>query len=322
MTDTGCRRVFLFSSQGGQWPGMGSALYTQEPAFRRVIDACDCEIGTNLGWSLRDLIHRDPSDVLVRDPFYIQPALTAVQLGLCALLRSHGTRPDAVAGLSMGEVCAACEAGVLTLEQGMRVVCVQAECTRCKQPNGRMAFVRQPREAVERHLAAMHGRPLWLAVELTPSLCVVSGAAREIEKLLTKQQREGVRCGYLPSGFAFHSPLVDALEPAFRAGLASLQPQKPRLPIFSAADERQPTFGVDHWWRIMREPATLRRMVKTLLDRGAKQFIEVGPEPILMDAVCENIAAARSDARVMAPLCRSAADAADVKRAAQAIASS
>lgn len=321
-TETACRRVFLFSSQGGQWPGMGSALYAQEPAFRRVIDACDREIGAHLGWSLRDLIRRDPSDVLVRDPFYIQPALTAVQLGLCALLRLHGRQPDAVAGLSMGEVSAACEAGVLTLEEGMRVVCVQAECTRHQQPSGRMAFVRQPREAVERRLAATRGQRLWLAVELTPSLSVVSGVASAVEQWLAEQQREGVPSGYLPSGFAFHSPLVDTLEPAFRAGLASLRPRKPRLPIFSAADERQPAFGVDHWWRIMREPATLRRMVNTLLDRGAKQLIEVGPEPILVDAVCENIAAARSDARVTALLRRSAASAADVKRAAQAMASS
>jgi acyl transferase domain-containing protein len=204
----------------------------------------------------------------------------------------------------------------------MRVACVQAECTRQEQPRGRMAFVRQPREAVERRLASTPGQRVWFAVELTSSLSVVSGVASEIEALLASHQREGVRSGYLPSGFAFHSPLVDTLEPAFRAGLASLRPKKARLPIFSAADERQPTFGVDHWWRIMREPATFRRLVRTLLDRGAKQFVEVGPEPILMDAVCENIAAARSDARVMASLRRCAASAADVKRAAQAIASS
>lgn len=322
---TACRRAFLFSSQGGQWPGMGSTLYTQEPVFRRVIDACDLEISSHLGWSLCDLVRRDPSELLVRDAFYIQPALTSVQLALSALLRSHETEPDAVAGLSMGEVCAACESSVLTLEEGMRIVCVQARLTRHDQPSGRMAFAMLPREAMERRLAATPGRRLWLAVQLTPSLSVVSGDASEIDKLLAELKRERIRSGYLPPGFAFHSPLVDTLEPAFRAGLASLRPRKPRLPIFSAvlsADERQPAFGVDHWWRIMREPASLRRMVKMLLDRGAKQVVEVGPEPILEDALRENIAAARSDARVMVPLRRSAASAADVKRAAQAIASS
>ena len=44
--------AFLFSSQGGQWPGMGSRLLTAEPSFRDAIVRCGAEIERILGWSL------------------------------------------------------------------------------------------------------------------------------------------------------------------------------------------------------------------------------------------------------------------------------
>lgn len=315
-----CRRVFLFSSQGGQWPAMGAKLYAEEPAFRDVIDACDREITARLGWSLAGILQKHPSDLLVGDGYHIQPALTVVQLGLSALLRSRGAKPDAVAGLSMGEVAAAFEARVLSLEDAMRVVCVQARLTRREQPDGRMAFAALPRDAFSRRLAAP-ARRLWVAVELSPSITVVSGEARDVEHLLAELQRDGIRSGYLPMKYAFHCPVVDGLEAEFRRELANLAPRSPRLPIFSAVlpEELRRSFGVDHWWAIMREGASLPLMVNALLDRGAKQIVEVGPEPILHDALIEIIENAHSGACASGTMRRSAADAADLAAVAKAL---
>jgi polyketide synthase 7 len=305
-----CRRVFLYSSQGGQWPGMGAALYAQEPAFKDVIDACDREVASQLGWSLRALLRKPAPEALFDDPSRIQPALTAVQIGLSALLRSRGVEPHAVGGLSMGEVAAAFEAQVLSLPDAMRVVCVQARLTRNEQPDGRMAFAALSREAAQRRLAASSS-PLWLAVELTPSMTVISGESRAVQQWVTELQHEGIRAGYVPMKFAFHCPLVDGLEAEFRSQLADLQPRPPRLPLFSAVGPEawRDSFGVDHWWAIMRESASLPVMLNPVLARGARQIVEIGPEPILQDAIVDIVARAGSNARASGTMRRSAADA-------------
>jgi acyl transferase domain-containing protein len=312
--------VFLFSSQGGQWPGMGASLYAAEPVFRKCIDACDREIAARLGWSLRDAMRNARSNLLVGDPYYIQPALTAVQMGLSQLLRSRGARPDAVAGLSMGEVAAACEAGALSLEEAMCVVCVQARLTRREQPPGRMAFAVLSPDIMRLRLAAAPRR-VWLAVDLSPSLAVVSGEARDVERLLAELHRDAIHADYLPMAFAFHSPVVDVLEAEFRRELSTLHPRPPRLPIFSAVirDQGRSSFGADHWWAIMRESASFTAMVKALLDRGASQIAEVGPEPILSDALREIIASTRSSASPSPTMRRAAAGAADLASVASAL---
>ena len=52
----------------------------------------------------------------------IQPALFAMNVGLAAVWRSLGLEPSAVVGHSQGEIAAAVVAGILSLEDGARVV--------------------------------------------------------------------------------------------------------------------------------------------------------------------------------------------------------
>jgi acyl transferase domain-containing protein len=56
----------------------------------------------------------------------VQPALFAMAVGLAAVWRSWGVEPAAVVGHSQGEIAAAVVAGILSLEEGARVVAVRS----------------------------------------------------------------------------------------------------------------------------------------------------------------------------------------------------
>src|SRR5258708_27626346 len=115
----GDKVVFVFPGQGGQWPGMGRQLMSQEPVFAAAIEACDEAMRQFADWSLLDVLAGDALTGIDQ----IQPALFAMQVGLAALWRSWGVAPDAVIGHSMGEIAAAHVAGAVVFAGAGRGDC-------------------------------------------------------------------------------------------------------------------------------------------------------------------------------------------------------
>ena len=115
--------VFVFPGHGSPWIGMGRQLLEREPAFRAALEECDQVMHGYTGWSLiTELTRRAGDGSWFERADQVQLALFAIQVGLVALWRSLGVEPDAVVGHGMGEVTAAHVAGVLSLEDAVRIV--------------------------------------------------------------------------------------------------------------------------------------------------------------------------------------------------------
>src|SRR5262249_47607059 len=92
------------------------------PVYREAVERCDREIGKLTGWSLIEELNADEADSAMSETWLAQPANFAVQVGLAALWRGYGVRPDAVVGHSTGETAAFYEAGVYTLQDAIKIV--------------------------------------------------------------------------------------------------------------------------------------------------------------------------------------------------------
>ncbi|AUX33042.1 MULTISPECIES: non-ribosomal peptide synthetase/type I polyketide synthase [Sorangium] len=116
--------VFLFPGVGAERVGMGRELYLHERAYREGIDRCADLFRRELPVDLRDRLFpeapgRASGDGEIGAPRLRAAALFSTEVALAQLLMSWGIRPAALFGHGVGEVVAACVAGVLSLEDAV-----------------------------------------------------------------------------------------------------------------------------------------------------------------------------------------------------------
>ena len=116
------RIAFAFADDLGRWAGMGETLHRSEPVARAVLDRCEAAFRELEGASLLEaMFGRAGSDAVLHDPAWMQPAIYALECALAALWSSVGVRPGVVSGQGPGEIAAAQVAGMLDLEDGLRL---------------------------------------------------------------------------------------------------------------------------------------------------------------------------------------------------------
>jgi len=118
--------VFVFSDAEAVSPDTGRELYETSAVFRAAIDACDAARHSDLDATISAVLFAE-DDERLRQPIYRFSAQFALQYALAAMWQSFGIRPLAVSGLGLGELSAACVAGVFDLEDGLRLVWERAQ---------------------------------------------------------------------------------------------------------------------------------------------------------------------------------------------------
>ncbi|HET8659015.1 MAG TPA: thioester reductase domain-containing protein, partial [Micromonosporaceae bacterium] len=275
--------AWLFTGQGSQFPGMGRQLAT-EPAFQDAFDACAQLFDPELDRPLREVVWPEPGQpVPLEDTRYTQPALFTVEYALAQLWLSWGLHPAAVAGHSIGEIVAACLAGVFGLADAVRLVAARARLMAELPPGGAMAAVFCGEDRA-REVIAPYPQTLAVAAVNGPGEVVISGAEADVAAVLAALDGEGVRARRVPVSHAFHSPLIAPMLAAFREVLDGISFAEPQLPVISnvtggwlgGAD-----IGPDYWVRHAAGTVRFADGMQTLHGAGVRTFLELGPQPVL-----------------------------------------
>ena len=185
----------------------------------------------------------------------IQPVLVAMAIAYAALWRSCGVEPAAVVGHSMGEVAAACIAGVLDLDQAMHIICRRSALMRRVSGQGAMALVDVSMEEAGTRLAGREDR-LSVAVSNSPRSSVISGDPAALQQVMAELERDDVFCRLVKVDVASHSPQMDPLAQELSTDLAGLAPSEARIPIWSTMLGRRAEgheFDAAYWGRNMRQ---------------------------------------------------------------------
>jgi len=273
---------FLFTGQGSERSGMGVELLEKSGAFRAAIERLDAALNGTLGQSIASIWANEAAEL--ERASLVQPALYAYGWALSELWRSWGVEPQVVLGHSLGEYVAATVAGVMTPEEGIRLVADRGRLTEeLGAPGGMVAIVASERDVLSL-LGEIDG-PSVAAVN-GPASVVMSGPTRAIEELEEALRKAGLRHRRLRTTHGFHSVALEPMLDAFEAEAARIQFRVPEVRWISNLTgdpiERKQPVDARYWRRHLRNTVQFERGLAAAKAAGTGAFVEVGAEPQLL----------------------------------------
>ena len=295
------RLAFVFSGQGGHWPGMAQELL-EDPIFRRALEAADVALRRFAPASILAAIEAGASAGVLRNDGILQHAVFALQVAVSALWRSWGVEPDAIVGHSLGEVAAAHVAGALSLEDAARVVHERTACADRARGTGTMAFVALSEQELRADIAG-YGAALAVAAINDDRGVLLSGKEHAIQALLARLTAANVFCQRLDVDYMAHSSEMEPLAHELSNALAGLVAQVPARPLYSTVTtQRHEIAGTDaaYWGRNFSQGVQFKATVDRMIDDGVDGFLELGPHGTLVHSL-ERLLEARRRTGVVLP---------------------
>ena len=265
--------AFLFAGQGAQYPGMGKDLADNSSAAKSVFAMAD---SVRPGTSAQCFGGTQEELSLTANT---QPCIFCVDLAAARALEEQGVRCDAVAGFSLGEIAALTFAGMLSDQDGFKLVCRRAQLMNDAGSSVKsiMAAVLKLDNAKVEELAASY-QHIYPVNYNCPGQLVVSGAPEEMESFKLDVKGAGGRYLQLPVSGGFHSPFMASAAEEFAKELSNYSFKISKLDIYSNYTSKKYNNSVQELLTYqIKSPVKWQALIENMIADGVDIFIECGP---------------------------------------------
>ena len=278
-------KAYVFPGQGAQFSGMGLDLYDQSDIAKELFDSAN----SILGFKITETMFNGSSEEL-KQTKVTQPAIFLHSVILAKILGDN-FKPEMVAGHSLGEFSALVSTGVISFEDGLKLVSKRATAMQkaCDIQKSTMAAVLGLEDSIVEKVCDSVDGVVVAANYNCPGQLVISGEINAINEACEKLKENGARRALvLPVGGAFHSPLMSPAKEELEKAIKNTIFHKPSCPIYqnvtasAVMDENEIKNNLISQ---LTSPVRWTHTIQQMVEDGASEFIEVGPGKVLQGLV-------------------------------------
>ena len=278
-------KAYVFPGQGAQFSGMGLDLYNQSDVAKELFDSAN----SILGFKITEIMFNGSAEDL-KQTKVTQPAIFLHSVILAKILGDN-FKPEMVAGHSLGEFSALVSTGVISFEDGLKLVSKRATAMQkaCDIQKSTMAAVLGLEDSIVEKVCDSIDGVVVAANYNCPGQLVISGEINAINDACEKLKESGARRALvLPVGGAFHSPLMNPAKEELEKAINNTIFHKPSCPIYqnvtasAVMDENKIKTNLISQ---LTSPVRWTHTIQEMIEDGATEFIEVGPGKVLQGLV-------------------------------------
>ncbi len=278
-------KAYIFPGQGAQFTGMGKDLYDNSDLAKQMFE----QANDILGFRITDIMFEGTADEL-KQTKVTQPAIFLHSVILAKTLGAD-FKPEMVAGHSLGEFSALVANGVLSFQDGLKLVSQRAMAMQkaCEITPSTMAAVLGLADNIVEDVCASIDGVVVPANYNCPGQLVISGETTAVEKACESMKEAGAkRALILPVGGAFHSPMMEPAREELAAAIEATHFSEPSCPVYQNVTALAVSDASEIKKNLITQltaPVRWTQSVQQMIADGATLFIEVGPGNVLQGLV-------------------------------------
>ena len=270
---------YIFPGQGTQVVGMGKDIYDNYEEAKSVYK----EIDRALNESIEELTYNIDQEDLNQTK-NTQIAIYSMSMSIVEILNKNGIKPQAAAGLSLGEYSALTCANSLSLEDGAKIVRVRGKLMQDLAPKGNwsMAAIIGLEDSKVEEACEKVSNGFVKAVNYNcPGQVVVSGEKEAVLQAMEYAKELGAkRAIELKTSGPFHTEKLKEVSNELRKELEKIKFDNSKIPVIKNLDGT-PYKDSDDMVEILSNhvinPVRFRKSIETMLSLGIDTFVEIGP---------------------------------------------